>query len=461
MTDPWDSPGWREAAEEYAVERLKAKVQRRYDTDANGEWGVGSANGAALQFDQFYAYAKTSQFIFIPTGELWPTATVNSRLPWVGGIKPSLWLHRNHPVEQMTWAPGQPALIKHKLLRNDGWIDHQDASVFNLYRPADLQLGNADNAQPWIEHVRKIYPDDPEHIIQWFAYRAQHPEVKINHALVLGGAPGIGKDTLLAPLRVAIGYGNWATVSPQIVLGRFNPFLKSVVLVISEARDLGDVNRPQFFEHLKAIIAAPPDVLLIDEKNTHEYYVPNLVGIIITTNHKVGGIYLTAEDRRHFVAWSNTTLDDFPAGYFNQIWQWYDQGGLEDVAAYLMTRDLSGFDPKAPPPKTQAFWEIVTASEAPESGELDDILTKLGYPAIITLDQLTGIDCDPDLAKHLKDRRNRRMIPRWLEAVGYRVVRNPDNKQGLWRLNGKKQIVYARSSTPWQDVIAAVRATRH
>ncbi len=80
---------------------------------------------------------------------------------------------------------------------------------------------------------------------------------------------------------------------------------------VSEARDLGEVNRYSFYEHLKAIIAAPPDVLRVDEKNLREYNVPNLCGVIITTNHKTDGIFLPADDRRHYVAWSDLTLDDF------------------------------------------------------------------------------------------------------------------------------------------------------
>jgi hypothetical protein len=54
-------------------------------------------------------------------------------------------------------------------------------------------------------------------------------------------------------------------VSPQQMLGRFNSFLKSVILRVNEARDLGDVNRYQFYDHLKAYTAAPPDVLRCDE----------------------------------------------------------------------------------------------------------------------------------------------------------------------------------------------------
>ena len=48
------------------------------------------------------------------------------------------------------------------------------------------------------------------------------PEEKINHALVLGGKQGIGKDTLLEPVKRAVGAWNWEEVSPQAMLKRFN-----------------------------------------------------------------------------------------------------------------------------------------------------------------------------------------------------------------------------------------------
>jgi hypothetical protein len=57
---------------------------------------------------------------------------------------------------------------------------------------------------------------------------------------------GIGKDTLLEPVKHAIGPWNFSEVSPQQTMGRFTGFLRSVILRISEARDLGDVNRYQF-----------------------------------------------------------------------------------------------------------------------------------------------------------------------------------------------------------------------
>jgi len=82
---------------------------------------------------------------------------------------------------------------------------------------------------------------------------------------VFGGMQGVGKDTLIEPVKQAVGPWNFAEVSPQQMLGRFNPFVKSVILRVSEARDLGDTDRFGFYEHTKAYTAAPPDVLRVDE----------------------------------------------------------------------------------------------------------------------------------------------------------------------------------------------------
>ena len=53
----------------------------------------------------------------------------------------------------------------------------------------------------------QVYPDDADHLIPWLASRAAARQ-KINHALVLGGLQGIGKDTMLEPVKHAVGPWN-------------------------------------------------------------------------------------------------------------------------------------------------------------------------------------------------------------------------------------------------------------
>ena len=91
-------------------------------------------------------------------------------------------------------------------------------------------------------------------------------------------------------MKRAVGAWNFREVSPQQILGRFNGFLQSVIMRVSEVRDLGDFNRYQFYEHMKAYLAAPPDVLRVDEKNVPEHDVMNCVAPIYTTNHLTDGI---------------------------------------------------------------------------------------------------------------------------------------------------------------------------
>jgi hypothetical protein len=447
-------------------ERATRKTaRRRFDGDG------------AVTLDDFFAYMPTHSYIYAPTHAMWPAASVNARIPPVPALNPdgsqkfdekgksilmsaAAWLDRNRPVEQMTWVPGEAMVIADRMpLLEGGWIQRRGATTFNLYNGPVVEPGDPSAARPWVDHMRLVYPDDAEHILDWFAHRVQRPGEKINHALVLGGAQGIGKDSLIAPVRYAVGPWNCQEVSPSQVMGRFNGYVKSVILRISEARDLGDSDRFKFYDHAKTIEAAPPEFLRVDEKNMREYPVLNCCGVIITTNHKADGIYLAADDRRHYVAWSDLAKEDnrFTDNYWSRLWAYYEKDGNRAVAAYLRQRDIGNFDPKAPPPKTAAFWAIADANRAPEEAELADILERLGEPNAVTLLQLqrAADDIDGEIAEWLKARGNRRAIPHRLDKCGYAPVRNPDAPADDWKIKGKRQVVYAKKTLSLKDQISA------
>jgi hypothetical protein len=424
----------------------------------------------------FRAYMPSHQYIFIPSRELWPAASVNARCENPtdaagkvftksmrreakdGSVEfkdvpmsPSQYLDEYQAVDQMTWAPGEKTVIENRLVDNGGWIDRDGCACFNLYRPPTAKLGIADMAASWVDHIRLIYPDDADHIIKWLAHRVQRPGEKINHGIVLGGGQGIGKDTVLEPVKYAVGPWNVSEVSPTHLLGNFNGFVKSVILRISEAHDLGDIDRFAFYEHMKIYTAAPPDVLRCNEKHLREHSVMNVCGVIVTTNHKTDGIYLPADDRRHYVAWSDKTREDFAEGYWRKLYAWYQSGGLGHVAAYLNQLDLSDFDPKAPPRKTPAFWDIVVSNRSPEDAELADGLELIGNPKALTLADLQQNPLvDGNFRVWLEDPRNRRQIPHRLESAGYVAVAS-EAQDRLWVINKKRQTIYARKEFSIRD----------
>jgi hypothetical protein len=255
---------------------------------------------AMASLNDFHAYMPMHSYIYVPTRELWPASSVNARIEQVAlfdakgrpildkNDEPKMmaanaWLDRNRAVEQMTWAPGLPMLIRDRLIADGGWIERQNVTCFNLYRPPTIKPGDATKAGPWLKHADTVFGEEATHIVRYLAHRVQRPQEKINHALVLGGQQGIGKDTLLEPVKYAVGPWNFHEVSPQHLLGRFNGFLRAVILRVNEARDLGDIDRFQFYDHMKAYTAAPPDVLRVDEKHLREYSILNCCGVIITS----------------------------------------------------------------------------------------------------------------------------------------------------------------------------------
>jgi hypothetical protein len=256
---------------------LDAQVVR-LDEKAEADEAASEPEGVTLK--DFVAYMPSHSYICTLTREMWPAASVNARLENPAkDVTASAWLDRNSPVEQMTWAPGEPMLIKDKVVANGGWIKRKGVACFNLYRPPVVVPGDAALAGPWIEHIRKIYDGegDADHIIRYFAFKVQHPEVKINHALMLGGGH-------------AVGPWNFIEISPKHISGRFNGYAKSVFLRVSEARDLGEVNRFDFYEQMKVLTASPPEVLRVDERHLREYDVFNVCGVIITILTRLTGI---------------------------------------------------------------------------------------------------------------------------------------------------------------------------
>jgi hypothetical protein len=222
----------------------------------NGPSG-GQGSPTAVTLDDFYAYMPMHNYIYTPSREPWPGSSVNARIPPIPvfdkfgnpvlnkkgeqeEISASAWLDQSRPVEQMTWAPGLPMIIRDRLVSAGGWIERKGVSCFNLYRPPEIKIGDATQVEPWLTHVRNVYGEQQvQHIILWLAHRVQRPQEKINHALVLGGAQGIGKDTLLEPVKRAVGPWNFSEVTPQQMFGRFNGYVKSVIA--SEDAELADV----------------------------------------------------------------------------------------------------------------------------------------------------------------------------------------------------------------------------
>jgi hypothetical protein len=452
------------------------KSEERLHNKAIGE-ALGVDLPVKLRIADFWMHAPSYQFIFVKTGDLWPASSVNARIrarptgdvDRTGKKKSepaSSLIARTRCVEQITWFPGEPQLIKDRLLRDGLWMEQPGAHVFNLYRAPAPPLGDKSQAGPWLGLLARLWPQDYPHLIAWFAHRVQRPGQKVNHALVLGGPQGIGKDSALEPVVEAVGHWNVANIRPLDTLSAFNPFVKSVILRISEVRDLGEMDRRAFYEHMKVYIAAPPDVHQCNEKHLRQYAVPNVCGCVLTTNY-VDALYLAPDDRRHFVAWSDADAAEWSKEDWTAYYDWLAREGNGHIAAYLAAYDLSKFDPKAPPPHTKGFNMMLGMSRSGEDDDMAEAIEQLGEPDILTIEDVVRVathELQEALTGQGRQSATARAIPKRMEKAGYRRVLS-DAKSGKWSVyikegDNRRQLkltLYAKKKLNEREVAEAAK----
>ena len=128
-------------------DRSFEEARRRASSNADGKKLNGKTPNEVASQDQFNAFEAKGvtladfqafmpmhNYIYTPSREMWPASSVNARLlpislPSGKIISPSLWLDRHRPVEQMTWAPGLPMLIRNRLISEGGWIERNGVYV--------------------------------------------------------------------------------------------------------------------------------------------------------------------------------------------------------------------------------------------------------------------------------------------------------------------------------------------
>ena len=85
------------------------------------------------------------------------------------------------------------------------------------------------------------------------------------------------------------------------------------------------------------------------------------------------------------------------------------------------------------------------------------MLDTLNNPDAVTLAKLLE-KASSDIGEWLADRKNRRAIPHRLERCGYAPVRNDYTDDGLFKVGGKRQVIYARSALTLSERLKAARA---
>jgi hypothetical protein len=100
--------------------------------------------------------------------------------------------------DELRQENGAPALVGITYAAGDTVLVSRGGDVYgNRWRDA-RPVAVPGDITPWLEHCRHLVPDADtlEHCFNVMAYKLQHPQTKINHAVLHTGVQGSGKDTM-------------------------------------------------------------------------------------------------------------------------------------------------------------------------------------------------------------------------------------------------------------------------
>lgn len=216
------------------------------------------------------------------------------------------------------------------------------------------------------EHIENIIPDGAKMVIQWLAHNVQFPGRKILWAPIIVGAQGDGKTTIAKILQMALGRKNVSPVGPEALFSDFNGWAEGRCVRILEELHMPGNNRGSVIEKLKTPITNDTvDVVRKGKDGTDVANVTNYMGL---TNH-MDGLQIPEGDRR-FGVWKTRFKDrDQVIGELDKAGYWpkvHDAIGKnpEVLRGWLLSVDLSDFDPKAAPETTAAKREMIEASRS-------------------------------------------------------------------------------------------------
>ena len=245
-------------------------------------------------------------------------------------------------ADNLTWHPSSNKILMAGQRR-----------LANTCRPPELKPIEGD-VTPWLNHLAYLIPniEQREHLLDWMAFTLQNPDIKINHQILWGGKPRIGKDAAIQPLIKALGAFNTTQPTATEVKGSFNGWAADTKLVV--VQEIAEFENHSIENQLKPLCAAPPESLRINLKGVKQYCIPNLLSMIFMTNDRQP-IPISASNDRFFCIWSDSVRKSDE--YYAELYAWIADNAA-NVSYFLHHRDLSNFNHGALPPRTSWRDEI-------------------------------------------------------------------------------------------------------
>lgn len=160
----------------------------------------------------------------------------------------------------------------------------------------------------FMEHLRFTLSDEREQriLLDWMAYVIQNPGKRVNWALLLQGAQGVGKSYFGNVMQMILGE-LVRNLEPTAISGRFTGWAHGALVVVVEEIRISGANRYETLDRMKPFITNK--TVQIEEKGRDHRTVPNFTSYFMLTNHK-DAIPLADGDRRYCVLFSRVQSEE-------------------------------------------------------------------------------------------------------------------------------------------------------
>ena len=258
------------------------------------------------------------------------------------------------------YTPGQPLRIYRNSLGQvvaNTWMDDGIPA-----EPGDCSV--------WDEHVEWLFPNDEGQRDRWLdvmAFSLQYPNVKIRSAILLI-SPGqqIGKGAVIETWAAMLGKSNNVTVGNAELRSDFQGGIFNKQLAFFDEVFIRDRD---FYNDTKTLITSPEVRAQLKHENFVEMTPPRV--IVASSNKPAPFLISEPEDVRWYVIKVDRERRD--DAYYQRL----QAQGPRQIAAWkakLLRRDLSRFDPAAPPPMTEAKRQLISDSRTPFDRAMDEVL---------------------------------------------------------------------------------------
>jgi hypothetical protein len=194
------------------------------------------------------------------------------------------------------------------------------------------------------EHIEKVLAggnaEFADYVIRWIAWAIQNPAAQAEVALVLIGAKGAGKGTLVRCLQRIFGAHSFQVTSREEVIGKFNGHLQDCILFVADEAYWGGDKR--CVGRLQGMITEP--TLPIERKGIDLIQVPNFLHVVMLA--EPGWVIPAGRYERRYAALAVSAVKRGDRAYFRALHRQIEHGGAAAMFYELRRMELGDWHPR-------------------------------------------------------------------------------------------------------------------